>query len=325
MLRRIAIGGCLALVLLLGTLVFRASLDDSRPYIAESLLIVRPFSDVLLRRSFEREVRGSSAGIRLLGFAVSRSGVTTPKATSWQTNGIIRLVAAGGTAAEAERLANNAADGIRAALRQHYGISATAIGRAYSAPSSALHEPFRLRFGNGNATQAQFPTAGRVFFQRVALSIDPGISWVRSYAIGREPECDLTLVGRGEFNGGFISAFRLGREFTDVQSGVGELRDAAHRSKGVIEPSWKEEPFVTASGLHGVRTSFTQQYPSASPVGMAIMTQITHDFLLTNAQSRCVCIRFVSASSSYARPGNDVSKSGSEEVQRTIERTLRVE
>jgi hypothetical protein len=328
MLKRIIIGGCLALILLVGTLVFRESGDDSRAYIAESLLIVRPFNNALLARAFEREVRRSSPGITRLGFQVSTESERTPKGTICQTNGIIRLVAAGRTAADAERLANNASDGVRATLRQHYGVSATPIGQAHGAPS-ALHEPYRLRFGN--ATPEYFPTAGRVFYQRLGISIDPGYGWTRSYTLlrtkgmGREPEADLHLIGKGKFNGGFIHAFLMSPEFTNVQSGIGECRSKANLQQGLIESSWKEEPFATESGLHGVHASFNQEYPAPFQGGTVLMTTTTHEYLVTNAQSRCVCIRYLSASSSNARPGDTISATKSEEVQRMIRRTLRVE
>jgi hypothetical protein len=329
MLRRVVIGGCVALGLLVGILVFRESGDDSRAYAAESLLIVRPFNNALLGRAFEREVRRSSPGITRLGFQLLSFSITTPNGTTRQTNGVVRLVAAGGTAADAERQANDASDRIRAILRQQYGIITTPIGQAHSAPSSAFHEPFRLRFGN--TAPGYFPNAGRVFFPGPAISIDPGNGWMRSYAllhttgVGREPDPVLHLIGKGKFNGGFISAFPLRLEVTNVQSGIVELRSGAQRQQGFIELSWKEEPFETGDGLQGVHTSFTQQYPSSFQGGTVLMTATTHDYLFTNAQSRRVCIRYVSVSSSNARPGDTISATESEEVQRTIRRTLRVE
>lgn len=329
MLKRIIIGGCLALVLLVGILVFRASRDQSRAYIAESLLIVRPFNNTFLTRAFEREVRRSSPGIKRLGFQVSTESETTPKGTICQTNGVIRLVAAGRTAADAERLANSASDGLCATLRQHYGVSATPIGQAHGAPSSAFHEPYRLRFGN--ATPGYFPTAGRVFYERSAISIDPGYGWTRSYTLlrtkgmGREREPDLHLIGKGKFNGGFIHQFPMSPEFTNVQSGIADRRSKANLQQGLIESSWKEEPFATESGLHGVHASFNREYPAPFRGGTVLMATTTHEYLVTNAQSRCVCVHYVGASSSNARPGDTISATTSEEVQRMIRRTLRVE
>jgi hypothetical protein len=177
----------------------------------------------------------------------------------------------------------------------------------------------------GNATPREFPTAGRVFFEKSAISIDPGNDWLRYYMVGREPDCDLHLRGKGKLNGGSITAVQLRAEITNVQSGVEELRPRTDRDTGLIESSWKEEPFASETGLHGVHASFTQQYPSSFRGGMVFMTQTTHVYLVTNAQSHCVGIRYVSASSSNERPNNIVPGSESEEVQRMIQRTLRAE
>jgi hypothetical protein len=328
MLRRIVIGGCLALGLLVGILVFRESGDDSRAYAAESLLIVRPFNNALLGRAFEREVRRSSPGITRLGFQLLNCTITTSNGTTRQTNGVVRLVAAGGTAADAKRLANDASDGVGAILRQQYGISTTPIGQAHSAPSSAFREPFRLRFGT--TAPGYFPAAGRVFFPGAAISMDPGNGWMRSYdllykGVGREPEPVLELIGKGKFNGGFIRAFPLRPEVTNVQSAIAELRSGAQRQQGFIESSWKEEPSETEDGLQGVHTSFTQQYPSPFQGGVVLMSITTRDYLVTNAQSRRVCIQYISVSSSNARPGETISAMESEQAQRMIRSTSRVE
>jgi hypothetical protein len=311
MLRRVVIGGCLALALVVGTLVFRDARDDGRAYIAESLLIVRPFNQALLRHAFEREVVRSCPGVTRVGFEVSTVKSNAPNGTTTQTNGFIRLLAAAATAAEAERLAENASDGVRATLRQHYGAIATPIGQAHGAPSSALHEPFRFRFGD--ATPGYFPTAGRVFFPKPAISIDPGGGWMRDYKELHEPECHLVLIGKGKFNGAFIDPYQFGPELTNIQSAVGELRSQASLQQGNIDSSWKAEPFATQTGLHGVHISFTQRYST------------THYYLSTNAQSRCVGIRCVSALSSNARPVDTISAVGSEEVQRMSQRTLRID
>ena len=87
--RRVVIGGCMAFGLLAGMLVFHGSGDDSRAYTAESFLMVRPFNNALLARAFEREVQRTSPGVTRLGYQVLRASTTTPKGTTWQTNGMI--------------------------------------------------------------------------------------------------------------------------------------------------------------------------------------------------------------------------------------------
>lgn len=308
--RRLVIGGFLAVVLLLGTLVFRGSTDHSRAYIAESLLVVRPFNNALLRRAFEREVRRSCAGIGRLGFELSTLADRTSHGITYQTNGVIRLLAAGATAAEAERLANSAAEGVRVALGQRYGVAATPLVQAHSAPASAHHEPFRLSFGD--ATPGPFPTLGRVYFQKPEISIDPGSGWMRWYAVIRAPVCDPELIGKGKMNGAFIRAARVG-QFTNVASATGHLHSQIDQEQGLIE--YKEEPFATESGMEGAHISFTRQHVSPNPRsgGMTLMTPTTHYYVFTNAHSRAVVLMYLT-----------VSGTESEEVQRMIRRTLRV-
>jgi hypothetical protein len=314
--RRVVIGGFLAVVLLVGTLVFRGSVDHSRAYIAESLLVVSPFTNALLLPAFKREVMRSSPGIVRLGFELSTSADRTSKGITYQTNGVIWLLAAGATAADAERLANTASEGVRVALGQRYGVAATPLIQAHSAPSSALHEPFRLRFG-GNATPGPFPTVGRVYFQKPEVSIDPGTGWMREYAVGREPVCDPGLTGIGKMNGAFIRAVCVGvGQFTNVPSATGHLHSQIDQEQELIESSYKEEPFATESGMQGAHISFTRQHVAPNPRsgGMTLMTPTTHYYVFTNAHSRAVVLMYLT-----------VSGSESEEVQRMIRRTLRVD
>jgi hypothetical protein len=311
--RRVVIAGCLVVVLLIGSLVFRGSFDHSREHIAESLLVVRPFNSALLGRAFEREVRRSCAGLAFLGFQVSTFTSTTLNGTTHETNGVIRLLTVGATAADAERLANNASDAVCGGLAQRYGVAATRLAQAHSAPSSALHEPFRLRFGD--AIPGQFPTVGRVYFQRPEVSIDPGHGWTRSFVVGREPPFDPQLAGKGKLNGAFIQAVRLG-QFTNVQSAIADVYSRISPRQGLADPSYKEEAFATESGIEGTHLAFTRQYAAPNPVqgGMTLMTPTTHYYVFRNAHSRYVALIY-----------NTVSGTESEEVQQMIRRTLRVQ
>lgn len=314
--RRVVIGGFLAVLLLVGTLVFRESFDHSRAYIAESLLVVRPFNNALLLPAFKREVMRSSPGIVRLGFELSTCADRTSKGITYQTNGVIRLLVAGATAADAERLANTASEGVRVALGQRYGVAATPLIQAHSAPSSALHEPFRLRFG-GNATPGPFPTVGRVYFQKPEVSIEPGYGFERWYVMRREPVCDPELIGKGKMNGAFIRAGCVGvGQFTNVPSATGHLHSQIDQEQELIESSYKEEPFATESGMEGAHISFTRQHVAPNPRsgGMTLMTPTTHYYVFTNAHSRAVVLMYLT-----------VSGSESEEVQRMIRRTLRVD
>jgi hypothetical protein len=319
--RTIIIGVGLVLLLLVGILVIREVSNRGGGAWHESLLVVRPFKNALLAQAFERELRQACPGMTRLGFAVSTLTETTSQGTKSQTNGVIRVVLAAATAAEAEQMANRASNVVRTLLQQRYGVSATPLGSAHTAPASALQEPLRLGFGD--ATPGDFPVAGRVSFPTAAVSIDPGEGWLRTYIIGREPNCDLLLTGTGKFNGGRLRAFRLRPALTNALLALEELRPRVGRDQGLIESSWKEEPFATEAGLHGFQASFTQKYPSPFGSGMVFMTQTTHLYLVTNQLSQWVCLRYINASSSRERPRDIAGQS--EAVQQLIRRTLRTE
>ena len=157
-------------------------------------------------------------------------------------------------------------------------------------------------------------------FPLPVISIDPGDSWMRSYTVWPKPECELTLIGKGKFNGSFISAFEFSQEITNVQSGVESRRRAVGGDQSFIEASWKQEPFATESGLHGVHISYTRQYPAPFRGWMVLMTQTSHEYLVTNAQSRCVAIVHTTDSRKSI-----VSARASDEVQEIIRRTMRTE
>jgi hypothetical protein len=323
MLSRTTISCCIGIVLLGGTLVLRQCLKGHRTYLAESLLMVRPFENALLGHGFEREVRSSSPGNVRLTFLAALFTETTLKGRSVLTNGVIRLVAEGATRVDAELAANSAAGQVRALLERQYSIQSALIGPAQSVSSAALSKPFWPRLGH--ATPSYFPTAGRVLFPKAAISIDPGDAWLRSYTVWREPECELTLRGKGKFTGGFISALQFGQNVTNVQTGIRVRRDEVENQHGFNDSSWLEEPFVTESGLHGMHMSYTRQYPAPFQRGMVLMTQTSHEYLITNTQSRCVGIAYITASSRSEYPQSTVPVDAVNTVQEIIRRTLKTE
>jgi hypothetical protein len=226
----------------------------------------------------------------------------------------MRLVAAGSTPTEAEQLAKKAAEGVRVTLQQSYGTTVTILGPARSYAASAVRTSFRLRFRN--ADQGPFPTAGPVCFQRPGISINPGDGWMRHYMLGLDSGCDPQLIGQRKFNGDFLQPVLLGPLSTNVESGIAELRPSIAQQPGFIQSSCKEEPFASDSGLHGLHASFARKYPVPNPrgAGMILLTPTTHYYLVTNAHSRCAGIVYIT-----------VTGKESEQVQRMIRRTLRLE
>jgi hypothetical protein len=75
-----------------------------------------------------------------------------------------------------------------------------------------------------------------------------------------------------------------------------------------------------------VHISSMRRYPASFQRGMVLMTQTSHEYFVSNAQSRCVAISYTSASWIHERrPRGATSGSGSDEVQEMIRRTLRTE
>jgi hypothetical protein len=316
--RRAVIGCCLAIVLLAGTVVFLQVRNAGRTCFAESLLVVRPFNNGLLAPAFERDVMRTSPAILRLEFCLAPLRQTSLGVTTLRTNGLIRLVASGATVGDARRSADSAARAVGALLERQYGIHSVPIGPAQSVSSSAVRKAFWPRLGR--PTPPYFPTAGRVLFPIPAISIDPGDGWLRYYTVWPKPECGLTLVGRGGFNGSFIHAFVFGPEITNAQRAVESLRGDVAGQQGFIANSWKEEPFATESGLQGMHISYKQQYPTPVRGWMGLMTQTSNEYIVTNAQAHCIRIMHTSASLK-----STVSADASDKVQEIIRRTLRTE
>ncbi|MGA2660852.1 MAG: hypothetical protein ABSH34_25490 [Verrucomicrobiota bacterium] len=262
----------------------------------------------------------------------------TLKGTTKETNGLIRLTAAGPDPAAAERAAGEGANRLCDRLRQTFGSTNRIVGRAHSFASSSVHQRTWFTFRKAAPVTA-FPVAGRVFFDHAGLSIDPGSRWDRYYDWIGYPACHLaSLSGVGRFSGNSIHASLVGehissrgadgwtfvarrksdasRALPEVDAAVAESRSQFQTNSRTIPSSWREDPFVSDSGVHGTRLSFIEQYPAINPRlgGTMTMTQAVHEYILTNAQQRGVTLEYVT-----------VTESASDAVRRMIEKTLRLE
>ncbi len=156
------------------------------------------------------------------------------------------------------------------------------------------------------------PPSGEVVFTGSGVSLDPGPNWEQHYTGSPSiVRCEPTLVGVGEFNGGFIwgDVHPLGTNVPNLESAVGRLRGGFAKNSKAINGSFKEEEFTTDSGLHGICASFTQADGSG-----ANLYQTRHfDYLVTNAQGRCVDIHYMAVAG---------KESGA--IHRMIRQTLRL-
>jgi hypothetical protein len=325
---------CLAVIL---ELVFLLPRSKERRYQAESFVTLRPFNAAILAADFQRKAIKSCPGVVRLTLVVETTVNTTLKGTTNETNGLIRLTAAGPEPAAAERAAGEGAGRLCDILRQTFGTTNRIVGRVHSFASSSVHQRTWFTFRKAAPVTA-FPVAGRVFFDHAGVSIDPGSRWDRYYNWLGYPACHLALSGVGKFSGNSIHASLVDEAISsrgadgwtfvarrksdasqalpEVDAAIAESRSEFQTNSRAIPSSWREDPFVSDSGLHGTRLSFVEQYPSFNPGlgGTMMMTQAVHQYILTNAQQRGVMLQYVT-----------ITESASDAVRQMIEKTLRLE
>ncbi len=303
----------LVVVLLELMLSWRSSSARSQ-YRADAFVVMRPFTNAVLEPSFERGVIRSIPGVSRLYFQRSIM-VHTAQATAPVTNEavVIQVAAVGTTAEAAQQNANDAVPRLCALLRQLYGgVTAELLNQAHGArPLSFWHDGLELRLGRRRDMQPM-PPSGEVVFTGSGVSLDPGPNWEQHYTgIASTVRCEPTLVGLGEFNGGFIGVdvHPLGTDVPNLKSAVAHLRSSSLKHPQTINGSFKEDEFTTDSGLHGICASFAQADGSG-----ANLYQTRHfDYLVTNAQGRCVDIHYMAVAG---------KESGA--IHRMIRQTLRL-
>lgn len=331
----IALLFCLAVVL---EIVFLLPSPKEQRYQAESFVTLRPFNPAILRSDFQRKVIKACPGVVRLTVALEPLTSTTLKGTTKETNGLIRLLAAGPDATAAERAAGEGATRLCDMLRQSFGSTNRIVGRTHSFASSSVHQRTLFTFRETAAVRA-FPVAGRVFFDHAGVSIEPGSQWDRHYDWIGYPACHLaSLSGVGKFSGNYIQVFLVdeavssggaegwtfvarrksdgAQALPEVEAAIAEPRARFHTNSRAIPSSWREEPFASDSGVHGTRLSFIEQYPVFNPRlgGTMTITKGVHQYLLMNAQRHWVLLQYFT-----------LTGSASDADRQMIERTLRLE
>ncbi|HXP60836.1 MAG TPA: hypothetical protein VN829_10115 [Dongiaceae bacterium] len=331
----IALLFCLAVVL---EIVFLLPSPKEGRYQAESFVTSRPLNPAILRSDFQRKAIKSCPGVVRLTVVVEPLTSTTLKGTTRETNGLIRLLAAGPDPAAAERAAGEGATRLCDMLQQSFGSTSRIVGRTHSFASSSVHQRTWFTFREAAQLRA-FPVAGRVFFDHAGVSIDPGSQWDRHYDWIGYPACYLAgLSGVGKFSGNYIQVFladeavsSAGAEgwtfvarrksdaaqaLPEVEAAMAESRSRFQTNSRAITSSWREEPFASDSGVRGTRLSFIEQYPVFNPRlgGTMTITKAVRQYLLTNAQRRWVMLQYFT-----------LTGSASDADRQMIEKTLRLE
>jgi hypothetical protein len=131
----------------------------------------------------------------------------------------------------------------------------------------------------------QAASSGVVSFPDTGVALAPGADWEPTEAPSVRR---VALKGQGPFDGSVIKVY-VPTDGTDVQSGVALLRSNAEGRPEVSQDSFKQEDFVSESGVRGIHFS----YESSDPEHRVARKVRAHDYLFQNKNGRCVVIFYV--------------------------------
>jgi len=125
-------------------------------------------------------------------------------------------------------------------------------------------------------------SSGVVSFPDTGVALVPGADWQPTEAptVRR-----VMLKGQGPFAGCIIKVYKP-TDGADVQSGVALLRSNAVARPEVSPDSFKQEDFVSDSGVRGIHFS----YESSDPEHRVARKVRAHNYLFPNKDGRCVVI-----------------------------------
>lgn len=288
---------------------FYVSRSGGPRYRADAFIVMRPFKNTVLEPSFERHVRQSFPGVFRLYFQKSVHVRTAAAGSVTNDSMVIQIAVLGNSVEAAQNTANDAAPRICALLRQLYaGTTAEVLNEAHDArPYSSWRDRLKLRLGRRSSVEPT-PTLGIVVFTGSGVSLEPGENWKQHYSdtVGL---CEPTLVGDGKFKSGFMHAYLLGVDCSDLTAAVAGVRQQFDKDATAIKGSFAEKAITTDSGLHVVCASFSRAYAARG----TFMETRQQKYVVTNAQGRFVVISYIA-----------VAKSESEAVNQMIRKSLQL-
>ena len=146
--------------------------------------------------------------------------------------------------------------------------------------------------------------SNRVTFKPALISVDPGLGWKQIDLPADPPKCSPRLMGKA----GMINALLLD-QFTEVKKAADHLRSSFGTSSKALPDTFKQEDFVSESGLNGIHLSYTAQSSKSSPPDMR-----SHSFITQNRRGQCVSVSYITSPDAESLA-----------VLEAIRKTLRVE
>lgn len=122
----------------------------------------------------------------------------------------------------------------------------------------------------------------RVEFKPALVSIDPGKGWKRTDFNPTPPACSPQLTSKA----GMINVLLLDNE-TDIKQAADKLQASSAITGRAAPDSFKQEEFVSNSGLNGIQLSY-----SGRSIRSVTPDMRSHSFITKNRAGQCVSISY---------------------------------
>ncbi|HSU54905.1 MAG TPA: hypothetical protein VLT36_12680 [Candidatus Dormibacteraeota bacterium] len=126
----------------------------------------------------------------------------------------------------------------------------------------------------------------RVTFFPANMSINPGKGWKAVEIPASPPVCSPRLINAS----GMINALLLDEELTEVKAAAEKMKANLVAAGKATAEAFKQEEFVTASGLAGIHFSYTGKSSKSDSPDVR-----SHHFITRNMHNRCVSISYITS------------------------------
>lgn len=123
----------------------------------------------------------------------------------------------------------------------------------------------------------------RVEFKPALVSIDPGKGWKRTDFTPSPPACSPQLTSKS----GMINVLMVDTDTTDLKQAADKLQASSAVTGRAAPDSFKQEDFVSDSGLNGIHLSYAgRSFRSVTP------DMRNHSFITKNRSGQFVSINY---------------------------------
>jgi hypothetical protein len=126
----------------------------------------------------------------------------------------------------------------------------------------------------------------RVEFKPALVSIDPGKGWKRTEFTPTPPACSPQLTSKS----GMINVLLLDTDTADLKQAADKLQASSVVTGRAVPDSFKQEDFVSGSGLNGIQLSYSgRSFRSVTP------DMRSHSFIIKNRGGQFVSVNYTAS------------------------------